>query len=312
MHSFALSLLLFFSLHAFGQTNSGTNSGTRKVEANVYLDKRGTKELPLLVETAQSEDDRNELQAKAKERKEKVDVDNYTLALAACSAIIALFMTLIAALQLSMFKRQLSLMKVAIGDGTTAADSAKLSADALSRSAKISETTMIAGNRAYVGVDTIREQYRQGYGGTELLYSFAPIWNNYGNTPTRHMMTFVKSELIDADVEVNFEFYMEQAVVGAQGIGPSVKLTGAFAPQPGLTREQLLGIHHGRQKLYIWGWAKYGDIFSNSQSHITRFCIQICVNYNPNPDQQNPTAHFDFVYLIAPHHNCSDEECINA
>lgn len=59
-------------------------------------------------------------------------------------------------------------------------------------------------------------------------------------------------------------------------------------------------------KLFVWGWAHYRDVFPHTKAHVTEFCYKI-IRADFRPDL--PGAHIKFVYSGCRQHNCTDEQC---
>ena len=113
-----------------------------------------------------------------------------------------------------------------------------------------------------------------------------------------------------------FDFPHDATQIGTGLLAPKSESLGGLAPRmPGaaISPQDILDAQHGRKILYVWGWAKYFDVFPNTQEHTTRFCWLIIPG--GNPAEYCPTARngemgslvFGYVHNITG--NCADEEC---
>ncbi len=151
--------------------------------------------------------------------------------------------------------------------------------------------------------------------GTELFaWRFSPTWKNTGNTPTKRLVTHTSGELRDSP----FPAEIIKGTSSDTGFGlipPGVTVRGGQAPGVGrsaISPEDILDIQSGKKAFYLFGWAKYFDVFEGTPMHITRFCWRItCVGdpFHFVPNSTNPTEMLRFNYLIHDTGNCADEEC---
>ncbi len=140
-----------------------------------------------------------------------------------------------------------------------------------------------------------------------------PQWANSGETPTRHLtMHDNTNEHAVKDYPSN-DFFNDQwnANVALKDrkqipmlIGPkgTVNATGLWVPV-----EELLHVKAGTDMIYIWGWAKYHDVFKGTPEHITRFCERI-TGVLGDPADADLTKSF-FTTESCPKGVCADEEC---
>jgi len=118
-------------------------------------------------------------------------------------------------------------------------------------------------------------------------WSLRPVWRNTGDTPTKDLTLHVECEIRDATLPLGYPFAYQEADVGTGTLGPKMDMFGGPAPRypTVLTPEDILQAQQGRRFIYLWGWAKYHDIFPNTPRHITHFCWLITSTGDP----------FDFI-----------------
>jgi hypothetical protein len=121
--------------------------------------------------------------------------------------------------------------------------------------------------------------------------------------------------LRDTRLPKGFDFDYATADVGFALIPPKAGLLGGVAPRPPaaqITPDDILQVQAARKFLYLWGWAKYFDVFDDERAHITRFCWQVVVNGDPatfRPESNDPRERLVFSIIYHEDGNCADEEC---
>lgn len=68
----------------------------------------------------------------------------------------------------------------------------------------------------------------------------------------------------------------------------------------------LADIANGRVQYFLFGWARYHDVFSNTKQHITRYCYQILVKPQSRDESRMSLQAF---LLACERNNCSDDQC---
>ena len=107
-----------------------------------------------------------------------------------------------------------------------------------------------------------------------VLFRFT--WENWGTTPTRHMLTHASAGNYPQGLPKDFDFpdvWEEGAphVSTPVAVGPRGKTGVGTTLQAGFVRA--LQSHQAR--IYFWGWTKYHDIFKDTPEHVTLFCYEL-------------------------------------
>lgn len=185
-------------------------------------------------------------------------------------------------------------------------------ANAARKSAEIAERALIAGQRAFVSVTSFKTvglvDHKTGH---VTHWSFAPVWTNAGNTPTRNMTNHVSLILFDGEMPEDWDFpdmwgpqtRQEERVPTPIGISPKNFIEGQVIKVP---VKDIADVIAGKKWLYLWGWAAYSDVFPKTDRHITRFAVQIHIGGDP---RAHDPKQISFDYLFIKKYNCSDEEC---
>jgi hypothetical protein len=188
--------------------------------------------------------------------------------------------------------------------------SGEKSADAAKKSAEIAERALIAGQRAFVSVYFEASAHKSIQTGKITNWSFTPVWQNPGDTPTRDMQNHINIRRFDGPLPSDWNFpdlwdggtSPEDRLSTPLGIAPKGNVRGQTVGN--FSIDQMQEIIDGTRQLYMWGWATYNDVFPETSKHVTRFAVQILAGGDPT-DKDRTSFTFRFIRK----YNCSDEEC---
>jgi hypothetical protein len=216
--------------------------------------------------------------------------------------------------QLLLFVWQLWLIRESLDDARIAADAAKESADAAKIGAQatrdhadIARVGMIASERAYVHHSGFRWISHRDPADDHVFWRIRPRWINGGNTPTRQAYVYVQYEFRDNELPPDFAFVPPPfipipALMGPKGIVESGHWD--------LNADDLKAIRDGKKHFYVWGIARYRDVFPGTPVRITRFCAFIdAVTGNPFDEWDEKTNAVEIRFATYHRHNCADEDC---
>ena len=170
---------------------------------------------------------------------------------------------------------------------------------------------MISDQRAFVFVETFDTNFINN----QLIIQ--PRWRNSGSTPTRFMTNYVNWKPFSGDLPDDYTF------PDLDGVGNPVSsdrpLPRVFVGPKAVALAQALvlpiatldALRTSQQRVFVWGWAKYGDVFGGH--HVTRFCNELKIvpadlessgAWNPG-DKVSVSVSFP----VYGRHNCTDDEC---
>jgi len=224
------------------------------------------------------------------------DHESRDLAAQEASALWAFWMVVISSLSALitlvgtiLLYKQIILTREAVED-TGKATEAMLDANEIARNSAVME------NRAHMVVESPYWQGNNAQG-----FQFGVRWQNVGKTVTRRMRTFTTHELRGTKLPIDFAFNDEDPGAAAHG-GPGVKsFVSPPTPQPfPIPPGDIAAIANETKFLYVYGWAKYFDIFPGTPQRVTRFCYRA---------MYIGEAGREFIFPIFDRHNCSDEGC---
>jgi hypothetical protein len=147
----------------------------------------------------------------------------------------------------------------------------KETADAANKSAKVAEDALISGKRAFVFVKHIisnKKSITQEIDNWDIVI----VWKNTGNTPTKNLVCSANFEGFKENIPDDFDFpaslkYQPLRAV----IGPGGEITHTIT----IPLQHLYINSPPPNKVYVWGWANYNDVFKDTQRHRTEFCFKI-------------------------------------
>jgi hypothetical protein len=222
-------------------------------------------------------------------------------------AALTLGLVLVGLFQAGLFYVQLKLIRESLTDAKMAANAAKDGAKAARDSADTSKVAMVASERAYVHFTGCRYISHRAHDESPVFWRLRPIWINSGNTPTRGLFVYAHYELLDEPLPSDYEFIPAQHDPILSTIYPDGKLESAARDIDGT---DLVEVKEGRKYLYVWGVAKYRDVFAGTPERVTKFCVMATnIAGNPTLPWDDKANIFEIAFTTFGRHNCSDEDC---
>jgi hypothetical protein len=198
----------------------------------------------------------------------------------------------------------LGLFTIALFGATVALyNSSEKVAEATRQSADISNRTLITTQRAFVFIDNI-EFYIVGQ-----EFRLLPKWVNSGTTPANPMTNWANWKTFTGEPPTDFS-YPDLDATGQpiSGGGKGIKFFigpkgGTYAPTLNIPRHVMETIRSGEQRLFIWGWGDYKDVFEGSPLRRTEFCFEVFVKTLDSVNDK-VTAAISFP-LYGPHNSAN-------
>ena len=176
---------------------------------------------------------------------------------------------------------------------------------AIHRQADIAEKTLIPAERAYMFIQRIEATWNKNLTSGEINWTFDAVWQNVGKTPTRNLQLYTRIFVEEFDIPATFPFSVE-GDLPITIAGPGSIIQGSPV---GRSAADIASSQAGELFIYIWGWARYRDVFENTPEHVTKFCWRLNLigdSYRRPDPETNP------IQTKWPHHarhNCADEDC---
>lgn len=185
---------------------------------------------------------------------------------------------------------------------------------AVIRSTELSQESFTADKRAFIYPLGLNGFWERDIATGQYNWRFRPLWQNSGATPSKNLRNHTGCEIRNTPLPRGFDFNQGDESTGL--IPPKATLSGGLAPAiPGaaITPRDILDVQAGRKFLYVWGWAKYYDVFPGTKEHMTRFCWLVSpigdpLTYVPGAQPSAPGG-LAFQTIHHTEGNCADEEC---
>jgi hypothetical protein len=135
-------------------------------------------------------------------------------------------------------------------------------------------------------------------------------WENGGETPTRYLNILIQREpvpLRNGPLPEAYAFFnaaFPGIALAPALIGPKAVID---SDQLGVGIDEMIAVRDNTQRLYIWGWAEYDDVFPGTPRHRTEFCYRIFVTGDPTDPSPGK---FSFRWSLHNAHNGADDECL--
>jgi hypothetical protein len=189
----------------------------------------------------------------------------------------------------------------------------KVAAKAAKDAATTASDALTKVQRAFIFAESIRCDIVNIPNGGISGMTCVVNWKNSGNTPTKVLHLHTNIESFRKPLPDNFTF-PDLWRKGDPHINKSVVIwpnSPSGSNVGGLTNAELLSWAKGHRYLYVWGWARYRDIFDKTPEHVTKFCSEAL--YDGEVDV--PTNLGSTLHVVRPrwstcdHNNCYDEQC---
>jgi len=161
--------------------------------------------------------------------------------------------------------------------------------------------------RAYLSIDGFPYVSHLDTTDNTIWWSIHPVWKNGGATPTTSLFLNTDASLRNEKLPDNFDFPGAPGETIRMLVGANATVTARTLAIKGA---DLMAVRDGTKFFYIWGWAKYKDIFPDTPERITRFCNHIThVTGNPRLHYNRDTNPVEITFSFYQENNCMDEGC---
>lgn len=137
--------------------------------------------------------------------------------------------------------------------------------------------------RAYVNLSRFSWQSIRDRQTNVVVYRFTPVWRNSGVTRTRGLRLSSYVVVRNTPLPLGYEFAPPQHDYAPVTLEPGGEV---FGDTIDLVGHDLVSTEHGILHIYLWGTAKYLDVFSR-QVRETRYCRKVVLRTG------DPTQHHD-------------------
>jgi hypothetical protein len=183
------------------------------------------------------------------------------------------------------------------------------SADAAKDAAKTARESLEAVQRAFVFMDRADAEVVHPAPNTEnVLFTFK--WQNSGSTPATLFKSHINYLLDPNPMPKDFSFKdsWEPGIprINVEGfIGPKAEV-GIPLNTP-ISVAEIKAIAQHRGYLYVWGWAKYHDVFAKTPEHVSKFCVEIVPDFHIEGNVTKFSV--GLRQCLVGHYTCVDSQC---
>jgi len=161
--------------------------------------------------------------------------------------------------------------------------------------------------RAYVFVKEVKFLSHLDLETRKIFWSLKPVWENSGSTFTKDLFLNVNWYIETGPLPEDFKFppggtnYDIRSLMGPRSTvgGAEIHVTGAV----------LAEVQQGKKHFYMWGWAKYNDLFEGTPDRVTKFCYHVQFRGDPARAFDSKMNPAEFIFNHYRKHNCADDEC---
>ena len=147
------------------------------------------------------------------------------------------------------------------------------SADAAKKSAEVSEKTLNLTQRAFVFIKLDGQPMVDPDHQALVGFSFHPAAENFGNTPANNWESYFGGEMFDGEIPDGFDYPPADRGGPLRGsIPPRSKMN---AGRGTMGRNIVELIHKKQKRFFIWGRAKYNDIFEGTPTYNIEYCWEV-------------------------------------
>lgn len=140
-----------------------------------------------------------------------------------------------------------------------------------------------------------------------IAWELRLTWQNTGATPTRDMLSHVSVRFEPDEIPDDFRF-PDLWIIGRKQVYVPVHLApnGVFIDSISqFSLAQLQEVKSGQKTLYVYGWADYSDVFSDTRRRRTEFCARVVF-----PGEPAYISVANIAFELHWKHNGADDECM--
>ena len=168
--------------------------------------------------------------------------------------------------------------------------------------AETARESLVDVQRAFVTATIETSQTNDPFGPAPISADLKIKWENAGTTPTVAMTARDNWSVGDNMPDIS------------QDLGSSPNYPLVLAPRSALYSKPVRVSFADMERfwtehkhLYMWGWARYRDVFRSGDQHITRYCYDVILS--PLPNSKGKNTGWSVIPNSCPTGNCTDGGC---
>jgi hypothetical protein len=105
-------------------------------------------------------------------------------------------------------------------------------------------------------------------------------WKNSGTTPASPINALVGATWVPQVDQFKFGRVEQESIQQPFVLGPNAEIAGSSIT---ISTEHILANLGGKGAQFLWGWARYKDIFPDSKMHVVEFCFRVTIEGQLGP-----------------------------
>jgi hypothetical protein len=116
-------------------------------------------------------------------------------------------------------------------------------------------------------------------------------WRNSGSTPASPVTVLIAATWVPTIEQFTFGEVIQEGFRQPFVLGPGAELASGTV---GISAAHILANFRGEGAQLLWGWARYRDVFPNSQEHVIEFCFRVIAEGELGPPPFTGRINFAF------------------
>ena len=173
--------------------------------------------------------------------------------------------------------------------------------------ANLANENNVVTQRAFINLQNSIQGNRMIRAGRVIGIAFRVIAENSGTTPAQDVVGIVNIKAFLPEMPSNFDFKeLAESETTRSIIGPRASV----GYRVSIPLDDILTVVQQKQRLYMWGWVTYRDIFPETPLRLMEFCREIINVTIDGPSPADPRSNFRWGNSVCSvPHNCYDEDC---
>ena len=134
--------------------------------------------------------------------------------------------------------------------------------------------------RAHVSILSPQSELRLDNNGLIIGLRLCVVWKNSGSTPASPIDALIGATWVPAIDQFRFGQVEQQGIRQPFVLGPSAEIASGTVD---IGVGHVNAIFNGQGFQFLWGWARYRDIFPNSPEHVVEFCFRVTIDGQLGP-----------------------------
>jgi len=149
----------------------------------------------------------------------------------------------------------------------------------------------IAGQRAYVSVFSPHYELQLDSEHRVIGLRLRVTWKNSGTTPASPTVAMIGATWVSSVDQFEFGRIAQEGIKEPIVLGPGAEIQSGTVD---ISAVHVLANIKGEGHQFLWGWARYRDIFPDSAVHVVEFCFRVNIEDKLGPTPFSGRVTFSF------------------